>query len=69
MKVIRILDLLTKPGRIFLLCAFFMTSCQQVSADKPIDVLDEAEEMTTHLAPHIAGDFPRKKSNVKLICL
>ena len=41
MKVIRILDLLTKPGRIFLLCAFFMTSCQQVSADKPIDVLEK----------------------------
>ena len=41
MKVIRILDLLTKSGRIFLLCAFFMTSCQQVSADKPIDVLEK----------------------------
>ena len=41
MKVIRILDLLTKPGRIFLLCAFFMTSCQQVSADKPINVLEK----------------------------
>ena len=41
MKVIRILDLLTKPGRIFLLCAFFMTSCQQVSSDKPIDVLEK----------------------------
>ena len=41
MKVIRILDLLTKPGKIFLLCAFFMTSCQQVSADKPIDVLEK----------------------------
>ena len=39
MKVIRILDLLTKQGRIFLFCAFFMTSFQQVSADKPIDVL------------------------------
>ena len=41
MKAIRILDLLTKPGRIFLLCAFFMTSCQRVSADKPIDVLEK----------------------------
>ena len=41
MKVIRILDLLTKPGRIFLLCAFFMTSCQQVSADEPINVLEK----------------------------
>lgn len=41
MKVIRILDLLTKPGRIFLLCAFFMTSCQRVSADKPNDVLEK----------------------------
>jgi tetratricopeptide (TPR) repeat protein len=41
MKVIRILDLLTKPGRIFLLCAFFMTSCQQVSAHKPINVLEK----------------------------
>ena len=41
MKVIRILDLLTKQGRIFLFCAFFMTSFQQVSADKPIDVLEK----------------------------
>ena len=41
MKVIRVLDLLTKPGRIFLLCALFMTFCQQVSADKLIDVLEK----------------------------
>ena len=46
MKVIRILNLLTKQGRIFLFCAFFMTSFQQVRADKPIDVLEKpaAEE-------------------------
>ena len=41
MKVIRILDLLTKLGRLFLFYAFFMTSCQQVSADEPIDFLEK----------------------------
>ncbi len=43
MKEIRIPALLTKPGRILFFCAFLMMSCQQASADEPIDVLEEGQ--------------------------
>ena len=52
MEVMIILPLLDKPRRLFLFCAFFITSCQQVVADSPIDVWEKTTREENTNATH-----------------